>query len=454
MQQLLTAIGVDPERFTGQLRETRVAELSTDSRCALPGEVFFAIRGERFDGASFVGEASKAGAVLAVVNASAGLRETAEITVAVVDDTVEALGQVAADYRSMFHGTVVAVTGTNGKTTVKEMLLAVLGGGFRVHGTKGNFNNRIGLPLSIAGLDRSHDCAVFELGMSAPGEIAALAAICRPDIGVILNVGPGHTEFFENIEAIADAKMELLATLSETGTAVINGDDELLKIAGERRAVRVIRFGLGPECEYRAGDIVINPEGCFTFRVNGDSVNLNIPGFHSVYNALAAYAVARELGLEGRIIAEALSVFEAPDLRMQRFVNNGISYINDTYNANPVSMKAAAEVLKLSTGDRKIAVLGDMLELGVMSEQAHRDIGEYYARAGVDILVVVGKFADLYAAGALGGGLTAEKVRCFQAGEDAAVFLNLEKRPGDLILVKGSRALKMERLIDMLSEEC
>jgi UDP-N-acetylmuramoyl-tripeptide--D-alanyl-D-alanine ligase len=354
----------------------------------------------------------------------------------------------------MFTGTVIAVTGTNGKTTVKEMLLTVLGGGFRVHGTKGNYNNNIGLPLSIAGLDRSEDCAVFELGMNAPGEIAALSEICRPDIGVILNVGPGHTQFFKSVEAIAVAKMELLAALSETGTAIINGDDELLRIAGERTAARIVRFGLGLECDYRAGDIVFDPEGCPEFRIDGDSIAMNIPGFHSVYNALAAYAVARELGLEGRIIAETLSSFEAPNLRMQRFLKDGITYINDAYNANPVSMVAAAEVLKLSPGKRKIAVLGDMRELGALSEGAHRETGELFARVGIDMLMVAGEFADSYIAGALDGGLASEQIRRFRTVEDAAAFLDTEKKPGDLILVKGSRAMGMERIIDTLCGEC
>lgn len=451
VRRLLTSIDVNPEGFSEQVRDALISGVSTDSRSIQPGEVFFAIKGDTFDGTKFIDDAARGGALLSIVEHDASRQKPYETPIAVVENTVKALGKVAADYRSTFQGKVVAVTGTTGKTTVKDMLLSIIGKKYRVHGTKGNFNNQIGLPYSIMGLRQSHECAVFELGMSAPGEIAELADITKPDIGVILNVGPGHAEFFESIGAIADEKMELLSALNEKGIAVINGDDDLLLAASERTAAKVVRFGLSSTCEYRADDIVINPQGCAQFRANGDVITLQVPGFYSVYNAMAAYAVARELDIKGQTIAEALASFEATDLRMQLSRKNGIHFINDAYNANPLSMSAAAEVMKLSEGSRKIAVLGDMLELGDISVQAHRDVGERFADIGVDMLCLVGTFADAYADGAKSGGLESENIRRFASIEEVTDFLDTEKKSGDLILVKGSRALRMERIINALN---
>ena len=451
VQRIMKAMGVDPVSLDPNIQRAPITGITTDSRKVNPGEVFFAIRGERFDGAEYVKDAAGAGAILSVVNAGRNAGPYAS-PVAVVENTVDALGKAAADYRSTFAGKVVAITGTSGKTTVKEMLLAILGRKFRVHGTAGNFNNRIGLPLTMFGLRESHDCAVFELGMSAPGEISELAAMCKPDIGVILNIGQGHAAFFDGIESIAEAKMELLPALTSRGTAIINGDDALLYPAPERTAARIVRFGLGDNADYRAEAVEIGTDGCARFTVEGNRVALRVPGSHAVLNALAAYTAAREMGMDmdGATAADALSAFEAPKLRMQRIVRDGVTCLNDTYNANPVSMRAAADVVKQTAARRKIAVLGDMLELGEFSERAHRETGELFARSGIGLLCLVGEFAGSYAEGAVEGGLARDRVRVFASTAEAAEFLTAEKHPGDLILVKGSRGMRMERIIDSL----
>ena len=229
LQRLINALDIKTTDFKDSFLNMQISGISTDSRTIQKGDMFFAIRGEKFDGIEFVDNAYESGAVLSVVNAESTEKKIYTSPVVSVENTVHALGEIARDYRAAFTGKVVAVTGTNGKTTAREMMLAVLGTRWNVHGTRENFNNHIGLPLSIFGLEKKHNCAVFELGMSAPGEIAYLANITKPDICVILNVGPGHIEFFTGLEEVAEAKMKLLDSIESDGIAVINGDDELLK---------------------------------------------------------------------------------------------------------------------------------------------------------------------------------------------------------------------------------
>jgi len=452
LQRLIDVLGGKTESLKDSFLPVQVSGISTDSRSIGTGEVFFAIRGKNYNGADFVDNAFESGAVLSVVNGNEARKIPPVSPVVTVDDTVRALGKVAADYRSLFTGKVVAVTGTNGKTTVKEMMLEVLGTRFAVHGTTGNFNNQIGLPLSIFGLEQKHDCAVFELGMNAPGEIAYLADITRPDIGVILNVGPGHIESFKGLEEIAEAKMELFDSIGSDQIVVINGDDELLKRCEERTSSRIIRFGIVNRCDFRAENIEMNTNGYACFTVEDNTVKLKIPGYHNIYNALAAYTIGRIMGVDGDDAADAIGHFKAPKMRMNSFMRNGVRFIDDTYNANPLSMKAAAEVLKNIQEGRKIAVLGDMLELGDMTEDAHLDIGRQFGSIGLDQLCLVGENADLYCRGAVDGGMRPEAIWKFADRNAAAQFICNIKRTGDVIFVKGSRALGMEKIINGVSE--
>ncbi len=453
MQQLVAALDLRNTVLPKELRKRLVTGVSTDTRSVRPGDVFFGIRGETFDGSRFAGQALAAGAALAVVN-----RDAPDVTggpLVRVEDTVRALGDVARDYRTRFSGPVIAITGTNGKTTVKEMLLAVLRTRFRTHGTIGNLNNHIGLPLSIFGLDRIHQCAVFELGMSAPGEIAYLAEIAQPDTGIILNVGEGHMEFFPNLDAVADAKTELLRALTSDGTAILNNDDPLLRARENGGVCRVIRFGVNSLCDFRAEGIVVHDDGCPSFRVGGYSIRLRVPGVHNVYNALAAWSTGRLMRIRPMEIIEALESFAPPKMRMQSIEVSGVRYINDCYNANPLSMRAAADVLgvmRIPEEGRLVAVLGDMRELGEMTGAAHREIGHRFGELRPALLCLVGEQAPAYREGALRSGMDPDAVRLFGNADEARDFLREVKRPGDVIFVKGSRALGMETIVETPSE--
>ncbi|MBA7559763.1 UDP-N-acetylmuramoyl-tripeptide--D-alanyl-D-alanine ligase [subsurface metagenome] len=455
VKQVLKSLRAKIDPSHSELSDTEIHGISTDSRTIESDDVFFAIRGDRFDGADHVRSAFDNGAVLAVVNRDSMKNDWNDFPIVAVDDTVRSLGDTAKDYRAQFPGKVVAITGTSGKTMVKEMILAILGVNSRVYGTPGNFNNLIGVPLSLFGLDSSHEFGVFELGMSAPGEIADLADMAQPDIAVVLNVGQGHSEFFDSIDSIADAKAELLEFLDSRGTAVINGDDELLRDRVSKCRARVIRFGIESEADFKAENIKVRPDGCTSFDIGDVSITLNVPGYHMIYNALAAFTVGSLLGVDGNDAAQSLEDFRPPKMRLQMIQRNGIRFIDDTYNANPLSMKGAADVIgsiAVSESGRKIAVLGDMLELGEISEKEHRDAGKLFAGYGIDIMVCVGNFSDHYKAGALEGGMDPEAVYCLKDSDEAARLISEIACPGDVILVKGSRAVSMEKIITHISE--
>ncbi|MFC1490074.1 UDP-N-acetylmuramoyl-tripeptide--D-alanyl-D-alanine ligase [Candidatus Latescibacterota bacterium] len=451
LQRMLNVLNIDSNNFDAGLLDCEIAGISTDSRSIRRDEVLFAIRGDNFDGIDYVDEAHKSGSLFSVVNEDSAKGKTLTSPYAAVGNTIKALGDVAEDYRSMFAGKVVAVTGTNGKTTVKEMLLNVLGSGFSVHGTKGNFNNNIGLPLSIFGLEDKHDCAVFELGMNAPGEIAYLGEIAKPDIGVILNVSPGHIGFFKSVEEIADAKMELLGAIKPGGVAVVNGDDELLSACQERAHTKIVKFGIHNDCDYKAENITIREDGCASFTIEGNKVNLMIQGVHNVYNALAAYTVGGLLDMDGAAIAREFKRVNAPKMRMERFMKDGIHFIDDSYNANPVSMKVGAEVLRFMKNERKIVVLGDMLELGDESVEMHEEIGKHFAGIEPEWLCLIGKYAEVYKYSAVKGGMNSVKIKIFPNTKSAAEFINEIKEVGDVIYAKGSRALRLNEVIDAVS---
>ena len=449
--RLISGLEIVSGKVPGELLGTKLTGISTDTRKIKVGDVFFGIKGENFDGGAYSAIAFESGAVLAVVNEDAPVGIETEFPVVRVKDTVTALGDAAREYRSMFGGKVIGITGTNGKTTVKEMVLCILKKRYKVHGTSGNFNNNIGLPLSLFGLDDNQDCAVFEMGMSAPGEIAYLAGIARPEIGIILNVGPAHMEFFRGMDEIADAKTELLGALPENGIAVLNADDKYLMARENRCFCRVMKFGIDNPADFRGQNVVIHEDGCASFTVEGCSVRLQVPGYHTVYNALAAWSAGRLMGLRANTIAEALENFTSPGMRMQITTVQGVRYINDAYNANPLSMKAAAGVLKslLRTGDSKItAVLGDMLELGSITETSHREMGNLFGKLGIDLLCLVGKYAGYYREGAIEAGMDAGKIRVFSTTAEAITCIEERKVPGSTIFIKGSRANGLERIIN------
>ncbi len=441
---------------------------SIDSRAVEGGELFFALEGEHSDGHRFVADALRKGAAAAVVRTD--WAEThAELSGVLigVDDPLTALSQLAGWYRRRFTFPVVAITGTNGKTTTKDMAARVLSLKHRVLKTRASFNNHIGVPVTLLRLSSEHDVAVVELGMSAPGEISALCQLVRPSVGVITNVGPAHFEAFDSVEEIAAAKGELLAELDETAVAVLNTDDRLVMSQQNRFKGRVIGFGIEHPCAFRAEKIVLNGRGRASFTVRETSAALNIPGRYNIYNALAAMAVGSLFGISPDEAAEALKDAATSPMRMEMTERNGVTFLNDGYNANPVSMRSALETLTdfgfrisdfglkkpknpKSGTVRKIAVLGDMLELGAITPNAHEEVGRVAAALGVDGLFCFGPFAKHIRTGAIRAGMTEETGRHFDDKTRLSETLRSLLRPGDVVLIKGSRGMRMEEVLEKL----
>ena len=432
------------------------AGVSIDSRTLKRGDLFFALRGERYDGHDFAVEAFRKGAVAGVVSkgwvaANRGALKRTWVCIG-VEDTLQAFGECAGYYRSLFSIPVIAVTGTNGKTTTKDMVAAVLSEQGRCLKTEGNFNNHIGLPLTLFRLCSEHRSAVLELGMRAAGEIGRLARMCDPQFGVITNVGPAHIQFLSSLEEIARAKGELLECLGPADTALLNGDDELVMGQRERVRGRVVTFGLNREADVRGGHVGITASGGISFETDdGLDIALKTPGRSMVYNALAAVAVGREFHVPAQRMKAALERFQPQPMRMEVCTVNGLRLINDAYNANPVSMRGAIETLvEMECAGRRIAVLGDMLELGDWALQAHRDIGKLVGESGVDHLFTVGELARGMGEGAVAAGMDPDRVHQFESREGVVDALTEIGKNGDLVLVKGSRKMGLEGIVDGL----
>jgi len=441
--------------------EAIASDVVIDSRKTKPGCVFVALPGERVDGHDYCLTALEGGArVLIVTRDAAALASVLEAakrhdaTVLRVPDALKALQQLAAHHRSRLHCNVVGITGSTGKTTTKDFVSAALAPLLRVVYTEGNRNNEIGVPLTIlrAGLDT--DVLIVEMGMRGQGEIAMLCEIARPNLGLITNVGTSHIEILGSQEAVAEAKGELVRSLPADGCAFLNGDDAFTDIIAEWSAAPVVRWGLSEQCEVTATGIVLDSESRPTFELvspqGGATIELPVPGRHNVYNALAAAAIALRLGVSPVALAEGLGDASLSAMRMEVFESaSGVTVINDAYNANPVSMHAAVETLaEMQTAGRKIAVLGDMAELGSLTEIAHFRIGEQVARSGIDVLVTVGPRAERIAQGARAEGMPADDVRpCAEAAEAVEVLDDL-LAGGDIVLVKASRVMGLEAVAE------
>jgi UDP-N-acetylmuramoyl-tripeptide--D-alanyl-D-alanine ligase len=435
-----------PERASGV-----VTGVCTDSRSLRSGDLFVPLRGPRFDGHDFMGQAVREGACACLSEeVIAGL----PVPVIRVADTLKALGDLAAAVRQDFDGPVLAVTGSSGKTSTKEMLagiLALRGPGLK---TEGNFNNLIGLPHTLFRLEADHGWAVVELGMSARGEIARLAEISRPDIGIITNVGPAHLETLYNLEGVARAKGELFAALPPGGTAVINGDDQRVLQLPVANGVRRLIYGCGSDAEVRAEDVTVDGQGV-RFRLvlpEGNwPVRLSVPGRYNVHNALAAAAAAYALNMSGIQIVEGLERFRSCAGRMEvAELASGATLLEDFYNANPLAVKAALKALdELPGSGRRIAVLGDMLELGEAAADLHRETGLHASKC-TDLLILLGERAEDTAAGARQGGMPPQSVWVVKSHDEAVQLLGDLLRPGDRVLVKGSRGMAMEKICKAL----
>jgi len=418
-----------------------------DSRRVEKGDLFFALRGERRDGHDFIAEALERGAAGLVVERP--WEAPNDVAVFHVSDALSALQRLAAYWRARHDIRVIGVTGSVGKTTCKELIAAVLGARYRVLKSPANLNTEIGLPLTLLYLSEGHERAVLEMAMYGPGEIDLLCRIARPDVGVVTNVGPVHLERLGSMGAIAAAKAELVEALPSGGVAILNGDDPLVAAMARRTRARSLLYGQSSQCDLRAADLQGRGLEGISFRLTygGQSlaVDTPLPGLHHVYPALAAAAVGLTEGLSLAEIAGALRQAR-PDLRLRVLrAPNGATILDDSYNASPQSMLAALGLLAELPG-RRIAVLGEMRELGAAEEEGHRQVGER-AAACADLVLVVGKRArPLYeAAVAAGSG-----ARFFNVPEDALPALRDELKPGDHVLVKASRAVALETVVDAL----
>lgn len=426
-----------------------------DTRKIAAGELFVAIRGAHFDGHDFLNDAASRGASAFVVKDGTTLPDG--MAGVLVPDTERALGDLAAWWRAKFDIPRVAITGSNGKSTTKEMAAAIAAGLGDVIKTEGNFNNLIGLPLTVFNFSSGHKVAILEMGMNAPGEIARLTRIADPTVGLITNVTAAHLEKLGSVDAVARAKGELFDELSERGLAVINDEDRRVKEMGAKFKGRKITFGMQNSSDvcFRHMDMDNFDSMKLKFAVDGreHEVLLPVVGAHNVMNALAAIGVGISLGIDPGEAAERLAGFKPMSMRMERVqLANGVRVVNDSYNANPESMKAAFRTVGAAKrAGRFLAALGDMLELGGASAELHRQVGEAAARSGVAKLYAVGEFASDYAMGARDGGLDGRAVVvCDDGANELGGLIEKDLSAGDVLLVKGSRGMKMERVVEYL----
>jgi len=438
VEAIAEAIGANPIEL-----HTSVSGYSIDSRSTNPGDCFFALRGPNNDGHDYVSKLPEKGAALTVVERLCDVK----IPQLMVSDTLLALQRLAAWARDRWAGTVVGVTGSAGKTTTKDAIASLLGVQFKTGRTIGNFNNHYGLPLSILRL--SDDCrvAVLELGMNRAGEIRDLAAIAKPQIGVVTNVGWAHAEFFEDgIEGIARAKRELIESLPATGIAVLNADDEHVREFGKVHPGRTILYGFSEDAEVRAEDFRTCKSHAH-FRCLGLDFDTPLVGRHGVSNVLAAIATARALNIAPERLQDAVKTLAVGKMRGERFERNGITVINDSYNANPEAMRSMLELLRGEPGRRRIAVLGEMLELGREAGTLHRGIGRLAAETGIDALVGIRGAASFMVEEAREAGMSGSAAVFFETPEEAGIFLRSYLLAGDVVLFKGSRGVAVEKAI-------
>jgi UDP-N-acetylmuramoyl-tripeptide--D-alanyl-D-alanine ligase len=446
----------------------RIRNITTDSRTVKRGDLFVALKGDRFDGHEFVPTVLAKGAAGAIVNDSYRLPQGkipkatgtagAQPFLLGVQDPLFAYQQLATHHRCRFDIPVVAVTGSNGKTTTKDMVAAVLMQRWRTLKTEGNFNNRIGVPYTLFRLTARHQAAVIEMGVDHRGQTTRLCEIARPTIGLITNIGPDHLEFFGSMEGSAQAKAELLDMLPAKGAAVLNRDDPYFDYLAARVQCRVISFGLSEKADVRAIQVSSDARKGTTFglMLPGKSrhtpVVIKVHGVHNVGNALAAAAVGYALNLPGTAIPEGLGRFRPAAMRSQVVAHRGIQIVNDCYNANPASMKAALALLaQWSPARERIAVLGDMLELGRDTQQMHREVGQFLATLPLSRLIVCGELGHEIAAGARQAGMSGSAIVEMPDVTAAAEWLKKTVGKGDVVLVKASRGMKMEQIVQVLT---
>ena len=437
--------------------EIQLQNACTDSRRAKPGDLFFAVKGERFDGHDFLPEVAAKGVAAVVVERKKIPKTLPECAVLVVDDARAAFGKLAAEYRKDFTLPMVAVGGSNGKTTTKELLASVLSQKLKTLWSEASFNNDIGVPATLLRLEKSHQAAVLEAGTNHPGELAPLVTMIRPKFGVITNIGREHLEFFGDVAGVAQEEGRLAELLPVDGKLFVNGDNEWTEKIAARTKAQVVRVGSGKKTDWRAKKIRLDKNGV-TFQVDAPvaefsgEYRINLLGRHQVTNALFALAVGAELGLAGVEMQRGLAGCQPPKMRLQFWEANGVRVLDDAYNANADSTVAALETLcDLPLQGRRVAILGDMGELGPHSEAAHAEVGRRAAELGIGQLFTVGKMSVTTARAARDAGLA--RVIEFADVESAVRAVKNFLKPGDVVLLKASRSARLERITETLKSE-
>jgi UDP-N-acetylmuramoyl-tripeptide--D-alanyl-D-alanine ligase len=437
---------------TGEFDHKAIAQAySIDSRTIQPGELFFAVKGERRDGHDFVQQALEKGAAAAVVRKDELARYAVKTRLLAVQDTLVALQTLGAAVRRLWAKPLIGVTGSTGKTTTKEAIAHILSSRFRVLKSEGNFNNHFGLPLMLLKIEPEHEAAVVEMGMSHRREIAALAKIAQPEIGVVTNVAPVHLEFFKSVAEIARAKYELIESLPAWGTAILNADDEYVSQFGRDFHGKVVCYGFHQSADVRAENIESRGAlgSVFDLVAGGcrERATLHLVGTHNVYNALAAVATVMERGLTPSEATRALATLAPADKRGAVVQLGNITVINDCYNSNPTALDAMVDTLAAMPANRRIVVAGEMLELGPSGEELHRRSGRHMAQKGIDILIGVQGLAQQMVEAAGRAGIKAEFVA---TPEEAGEWLARETRDDDVVLLKASRGVKLERALETI----
>lgn len=430
--------------------DTVVTSFMADSRQVKGGTMFIPIQGEKVDSHIFMDSVFENGAAAAFTEKELAPREQPLI---LVENSREALQKAAAYYRSSFEIPVVGITGSAGKTTAKEMVALALSSKLKTLKTAGNANSQVGVPLTVCGLRKEHQAAVVEMGVSLPGEMERIAEVVKPGYAVVTNIGVSHIEFLGSRENIMEEKLHIADYLAADGVLFVNGDDDLLGTLKERKkGYRIVTFGVSRDCDWKASQLRQADNGIFfTCEYRGGSLQAFVPaaGVHNVRNALAALAVAHTLGVELESAVRAIGTYKPPAMRQQILKAGEVTIIDDSYNASPDSMKGAIDILvTLKTQGRKIAALADMLELGQHGPEEHLKIGKFAAAKKVDLLVCVGELAQKYCEG-----YGSETCVCLPSAKDALEYLKPLLQPGDTLLVKGSRSMKMDEIVGGLLPE-
>lgn len=458
-QEILTATGGIPVQgnLAGHLRG-----ISTDSREITPGSLFIPLKGERYDGHDFLAAAVRGGPAGLLVQKDSETKRLSldkDITIILVEDTLRALGDIAHYWRKKFTASVVAITGSSGKTTTKEMIAGIAELTKNVIKAQGNFNNLVGVPITLLRLSGQHDVMILEMGTNRPGEIERLTRIAEPDIGLITNIGPAHLEGLKSLDGVREEKCDLFRNMAASGIAIMNMDDNSIQTSAHVWRGKRITFGLSGDADVAAENIRKEGGrgGSFTLRTGGirQEIHLSVTGEHNIYNALAAAASSWALGIEPPIICQGLTAFTPLSGRMEICqLKNGAFIINDTYNANPASVREALKTLNDLRGNhRSTVILGDMLELGDRAYEMHEGIGSLMADTGVGTIFLRGRFSRATAAGALKRKMQGNRIFFFETPEEIISHLKPTLQEGDWILVKGSRMTKMEEIVQIMVTE-